>query len=84
MNQLIEEYQNTPMEDRCFTDLSYALMRHIFSRLPDDKKTTSGMSEEQWEEHLMENLRNSSLSERQRDIMYDYTTSFYGENFGEE
>lgn len=84
MEQLIEQYQNTSPEDRCFSDFAFVLMKHIFNRLPDEKKWVRQMSEGQWEDYVAEQLKNTSLSVRLQDGVHNHTSEFWSGEFYDE
>jgi len=84
MEQIIEEYMNTPIDDRDFSELAYSLMKYIFNRLPEEKKWVREMSDGRWEDYVAEQLKNTSLSESRQDAVHDFTTSFWGDYFYDE
>jgi len=58
-------------------------MTLIFNRLPEEKKWVRAMSEGQWEDHVMDQLANTSLPIEVQEACNNYTMAFYMDFFQE-
>jgi hypothetical protein len=65
------------------TDAIMNLLRVIFNTLPEEKRWTDNMSEDEWEEYVYEYLKNTNLCEEMRGEIMNYTLVFWSGYFPE-
>jgi len=63
--------------------IAYEQMRLIFNRLPEHQRWTQVMSADEWEEHVMEQLANTSLPIEVQEGIEMYMQGFYCDYFSE-
>ena len=63
--------------------IAYAHMTLIFNRLPEQQRWTQVMDADEWEEHVREQLANTSLPIDVQESICDYTLGFWYDHFSE-